>query len=433
MVVNTTPSLTTVDPNHTRGNEVTPYNRRKSMSVNMNAIMDKKPIIEGLGIDCYHDVTDGTEIMNWTMKQAARLVGSSNAARRVAKVPKPYNGRSPWKEEYQNFLDDMECSGWDKEQSLPQLIAWLKDGPGKAAVEQWRQVYGANGTYDDLVASAAYLFGSLVAEDPMSVYWAREQKKDESPKVYGLELKGMLHKARPKLRYDDNEFIDDLFKRFCSGLRDSDHQHVAADAWKPGAALADLFIALDCFDKKKRMFAGLIVPRVSSMAQHEQLALPDSSESVIEPEDEDENLTVCYIQNGQFVTKSNYDKKKGFSKPKRPWLSDEEYAKKMAAQKQEKTSQLMTGTPSVFPKTGGGSSAVDNTPNNNRQHSGAQKPWQGRPWEGKPWADPNTMICKRCQQLGHVAWECLAEKPIPRYHGQKPPKISGVNDDSVEN
>ena len=106
--------MTTVDPNHTRGNDVTPYNRRKSMSVNINAIMDKNPIIEGLGIDCYHDVTDGTEIMNWTMKQAARLVGSSNAARRVAKVPKPYNGRSPWKEEYQNFLDDMDCSDWDR-------------------------------------------------------------------------------------------------------------------------------------------------------------------------------------------------------------------------------------------------------------------------------------------------------------------------------
>ena len=39
----------------------------------------------------------------------------------------------------------------------------------------------------------------------------------------------------------------------------------------------------------------------------------------------------------------------------------------------------------------------------------------------RPWVDPAMLVCNRCQQLGHLARECMAEKPIPRYTGKKTP------------
>ena len=413
-----------------------PYNRRKSMSQTMQVIMDNNPVIGGLGIDCFHDVTDGTEVMAWTMKQANRLMGSSNAARRVAKVPKPYNGKSPWKEEYQNFLDDMDCSGWDKEQSLPQLIAWLKDGPGKAAVEQWRQVYGATGTYDDLVASAAYLFGSLVAEDPMTAYWKRGQKKDESAKVYGLELKGLLHKARPRWRYDDKEFIEDLFKRFCTGLINPEHQQVAAEAWKPEAALADLFIALDNFDKKKLMFAGLIQPRTSAVAYCSPVQQVQDEQSVDDDSDSDESYQVCYIQNGKFMPKNKFDKNKGYSKPRRTWLSPEDWEKQKLAKRQQPVTST-SGLPAILPKAIGNNQLVEGLPMTNQQlnvlEENLMKKFRLSNVDNRrPWVDPATVVCNRCQLLGHLARECMAVKPIPRYTGNKPPQTSSVRDEPMD-
>ena len=434
--LNVTASYSTSGINDDQRDPDVPYNRRKSMSVGMRAIMDNNPVIGGLGIDCFHDVTDGTEIMAWTMKQANRLVGSSNAARRVAKVPKPYDGKGPWKEEYQNFLDDMDCSGWDKEQSLPQLIAWLKDGPGKAAVEQWRQVYGAHGTYDNLVASAAYLFGSLVAEDPMTAYWKRGQKKNESAKVYGLELKGMLHKARPRWRYDDKEFIDDLFKRFCTGLISSEHQQVAAEAWKPEAALADLFIALDNFDKKKLMFAGLIQPRTSAVAYCSPVQQVQDEQSVDDDSDSEESYQVCYIQNGKFMPKNKFDKNKGYSKPRRTWLSPEDWEKQKLAKRQQPVTST-SGLPAILPKTIGNNQLVEGLPMTNQQlnvlEENLMKKFKLSNMDSKrPWVDPATMVCNRCHLLGHMARECMAAKPIPRYTGNNPPQTSSVRDEPLE-
>ena len=71
------------------------YNRRSSMSAAMRGIHDANPCIAGLGIDCCSKSKDGIDVMTWSLNQGDRLRGSRNAARRVAKIPKPYNGYRP--------------------------------------------------------------------------------------------------------------------------------------------------------------------------------------------------------------------------------------------------------------------------------------------------------------------------------------------------
>jgi hypothetical protein len=233
------------------------YNRRSSMSVGMQNLHDANPCIAGLGIDCYSATVDGVDTMEWTMAQGNRLQGAANAARRVAKTPRPYNSSKPWREEYPNFLDDMEASGWNKAESLPHLVNWLKDGPGRSAVTQWRAEYGYHGSYDNLVATASYLFGNAVAEDPMTVFKKRTQKPKESYKIFGLELQGLLKLARPKWRFDDSYFLSELFLTFINGLRDPDHIRIATDAWGNETSLQDLFLSIENFDRKKPLLNSL--------------------------------------------------------------------------------------------------------------------------------------------------------------------------------
>ena len=200
------------------------HNRRSTMSLGLQQVYDNNPCISSLGVDCYSTGTDGTEIIAWSIQQAKRLKVSKNAARRVAKQIRGYDGKKPWKESYENFLEILECNGWGKDDSLAELICWLKDGPGKMAISQWRTTYGTRGTFDELVECASYLFGTLIAEDPMTTFRNRTQKPDESFKVYGLYLQDLLHKARPSWPYDAEYFIQELFSQY---LKANSHEYCA--------------------------------------------------------------------------------------------------------------------------------------------------------------------------------------------------------------
>ena len=241
------------------------YNRRRSMPTGMQEVYDKNPCISGLGLDCYSRTEDGTEVMAWSLREAARLTGSRNAARRVARIPKPFTGRGLWKDDWQGFLDDMSCNGWTMDEALPHLVSWLKDGPGKTAVDKWRDEHGANGSFTELVQTASYVFGTLVNEDPMATFRKRSQKPHESHKIFGIELQHLLHKARPTWRNDDECFLQELFTHFLNGLKDGEQRQVAYDAWKGDASLADLFLAIDNFNTKKALMAGRIPQKISTM------------------------------------------------------------------------------------------------------------------------------------------------------------------------
>ena len=434
----------TVKPNRggstVDGQSPIPFSRRSSMSAAMRGVHDANPCIAGLGIDCCSKGKDGIEVMSWSLSQGDRLRGSRNAARRVAKIPKPYNGYKPWKDEYQGFLDDMESSGWNKEESLPHLVSWLKDGPGKLAVEQWRNQYRGNGSYDELLTCASYLFGGLVAEDPMAAFKKRTQKPRESHKIFGLELQNLLTKARPKWRFDDDYFLEDLFMAFIRGLRDDDHQKVACDAWKEGASLVDLFAAIDSYDRKKGLLAGVVPSqRVSAMTSttcdSSTLETEDSgSESSDSRENDsaegsDENIGAIG-SDGKYAGRDKYSKSsrdrfkkdsagekyksssKGYYKKQ-----DREYRSKNENWKKEEPKVKASVVPSAVPAVPVATKLDTDTLAHTQQMLRNLEEKMDRMTAYRPrgpYVRPEDRLCYRCQGKGHRSFECVAPHPVTR-------------------
>ena len=149
--------------NQTQGDMTT--RRRSTMSQGMMSYCEANPSIPALGVDCTGRVPDGTDVMEWSRRQAGRLSKNTayNAARRQAGVIKDYTGKQPWKEWFAEFVEEMKCCGWSEDDALPCLVRALNAGPGKIAVEEWRIQFGENGTFQLLVQAASYLLGSIAA------------------------------------------------------------------------------------------------------------------------------------------------------------------------------------------------------------------------------------------------------------------------------
>ena len=419
-----------------------PYNRRSSMSAAMRGIHDANPCIAGLGIDCCSKSKDGIDVMAWSINQGDRLRGSRNAARRVAKIPKPYNGYRPWKDEYQGFLDDMESSGWNKYEALPHLISWLKEGPGRLAVEQWRNQYGSNGDYDELVTCASYLFGGLVAEDPMAAFNKRTQKPRESHKIFGLELQSLLTRARPKWRYDDEYFLENLFLTFIKGLKDPDHQKVACDAWKDDTSLVDLFGAIDSFDRKRRLLAGEISCRTIAAVHtvpptDEDRSLSGSSVSTSE-ESGNEHEHIGAVAGGRYAGKEKYTKeqrdeyrrrnkekyrKEGSGdrdryrksshsdKPERDYKTKNENWKKVEEIIKPPTIPIV---PLAASESGSLAQKLADTQKLMKIMEEKMEKMEEKLNKRGPYVPIEERMCFRCQGKGHRSHECTAPKPVPR-------------------
>ena len=396
------------------------YNRRNPVSAAMQAVHNANPCIAGLGIDCSIRANDGSDILNWSLMQGNRLRGANNAARRVAKTPRPYNSCKPWKEEYQNFLDDMEASGWDKNESLPYLVGWLKEGPGRIAVDQWRTEYGHHGSFDELVACASYLFGSLAAEDPMGVFKKRAQKTHESYKVFGMELQMLLHQARPKWRYDDAYFIDELFMTFVEGLRDPEHEKVVWAAWDGDTSLSDLFKAIENFDKKRRLCGGRVpTSKISAFCEESR---DDPNRGCEFPvEGEDVNIDAVRGDN-------KYSRSSGYRKDGSKWNSDarsgnssyekREYSRPAAAPVPVVTvpvasAPVVSQVPQVPVAGMVQSSLLEEIKLMIERGQMDRRPRRQR-------RDPMTpeelaeKTCYRCQGKGHMSNLCPAPKPVAR-------------------
>jgi hypothetical protein len=390
------------------------YTRRSSMSLGMQSIHDENPCIAGLGIDCYSRVSDGSDVITWSMRQADRLQGARNAARRIAKIPRPYNGSRPWKEEYENFVDDMVSSGWNKEESLCHLVGWLKDGPGRVAVEQWRAEYGSRGTYDDLLTCASYLFGSLVAEDPMMAFKKRTQKPKENHKVFGLDLQSLLRKCRPGWRYDAEDYITELFSAFVKGLRDPEQGRVAYEAWGPTTSLADLFIAIDCHEKKKRILGGYI-PERASVIQFGYSEDGGTDTSYTESSSEDED----YV--GALTTNPKYTKNGGRRFGKAPESREKKgrFPRKEGGREERPRRKFVKPPPvdTSDPQKEVKKEKVVPTMELDMLESLADKVAERLRSTRRGPMDYSRAICYRCQQIGHISHGCTAEKPVPRHFG----------------
>ena len=254
------------------------------MSASMKTLYDQNPCIAGLGVDCVSRSADDTEIIHWSLAQGGLLKSSYNSAKVQAIMPKPYLGLRPWKEWFSDFIEDMQCNGWSKVEATPHLARCLRGGPGRFAVTQWKDKYQGCGNFDQLVECASYLAGSIGRSDPMSDFRKRVQLPNETPRMYGLDLHNLLHLARPRVSVDEDYFLEELFVHYVEGLRCSEDQKVAYDAWKQDTSLADIFIAIDTAAKKRGLMAGRIPARIS--AYNAETYSDDASDS----DSEDENI-----------------------------------------------------------------------------------------------------------------------------------------------
>ena len=399
--------------NPTQGNHqgTKPLTRRSSMAPGLQQVYDADPSIRGLGLDSYSRGQDGTEVMNWSRNLSDQLCeGSSKGARRQARVTKPYKGRGPWKDEYQVFVDDCKYNGWSKEDSLGAFVIWLSDGPGKSAVSQWRTTYGSTGTYDQLETTSVYIFGNLVTVDHWLTFKGRTQKPKEPPKIFGLELQRILNQARPEWARDADYYIETLFVRFISGLSDPEHQEVTRRAWRTNSSLADLFLAIDSFEKKKILLAGMVPNHSRSSAVVDY----GSSTASSEEESSGEEMIGAVAFNNKHREKTSDDKKR--RKP----FDKSGSNKKQDKNPGDKPNSQTTSKPQTTPSDSSNPQKV--VTDQNALMEAMMKRMTAlfdKPTNRTERPDLSTVTCYRCQEKGHYASSCTADKPVMRYAGKK--------------
>ena len=398
-------------------------NRRQSMSGTLRSLYDRSPAIQGLGVDCFSRKTDGSEVISWSISQCNRLRGDVyNAARRVAAIPRPYDGTIAWEEWFGDFMDDMDSNGWSWNEALPHLLRCLRSGPGKMAVDQWRIKFQNQGNFSQLVECASYMLCDVVAEDPMMAFRKRSQKPKESHRTFGLFLQNLLHKARPYVPMDDEYFLNDLFTQYVQGLRDADQSAAAYHAWNADSSLADLFLAVDTFNKKRTLTAGKIPQRVSSLGMPPLPELPgrdqESDYEIIEVEEEDGTISAVRFPRNE--------KGRKFI-PRKQW-SGNKVVKPDGGTiiKKTDTKEYTDGT-----RSGGYVKPVEK-PLVKPETSTVVKPLEGiitkevmdqlveqitqrlNPSRNLGKLDRSIVKCFRCQVMGHFASECTAPAPIYR-------------------
>ena len=339
-------------------------------------------------------------LLDWSMHQCQRLRSSENAARRMAVMTSPYDGTRPWKEWFNDFMDDMSSNGWSTDEALPQLIRCLKKGPGRMAVDMWKSKYAEAGDFTQLVECASELLCGMIAEDPMMVFKKRSQKPNESYRVFGLELQSLLHRARPTMDYDDEYFLNDLITHFVEGLRDKEFQVAACEAWRSHSTLNDVFLGMDSYSKKRTLLAGKVPQRNASLEVERSVEGIRSEAEYEIVEFEETDGTISSVRFPKDSTKKFI--------PRAAWLANKqaerelELSKKVAEQDKVTKSEKKEDGESKNIKTmfeeimmvlkGTMVSTKQPVKNNN-------------PAENK---------CYRCQEIGHFSGKCPAPKPVFR-------------------
>ena len=385
--------------------------RRSSMSVGMQAVYDNNDCIAGLGVDCPPQSSDGSDVVEWSVRQSKRLQGSANPARRVAITTEPFNGKKPWRDWYSDFVEDKCGSGWSEVEALPDLLRCLRTSAGRIAVNRWRTMYEGTGTYTQLVECASYVLGAIGTEDTMSLFRKRTQKPHENHRMFGLECHDLLHRARPNLSMDDPHFMNDLFKQFICGLKDLEFQQVAKDAWKADTSLTDLFLALENHELKRNLLGAAVPQRTAAVYEAEY-----EEESEYEDwffEDEDGQIASVQIKKGD-------GKKKFF--PRR--TDDKPFVKKDVVKTAWRPKEGVVVKSSAAPGVPVGTWKKEIVPVSPPMTMGSvpQDVFEDmcrRIYEtmnskriDRPRTDRSTIRCYRCQENGHFASECQAPNPV---------------------
>ncbi len=388
--------------------------RRTTMSLGMATVFDNNPGLHGLGVDSVGSTNDDTEVIEWSRRQAAMLQGPSaqNAARRPAGIIRDFTGTGPWKTWFSGFVHEMKCFGWSGEDAKPYLVKALSAGCGSIAVEVWKENYGEMGTFEQLVQTASYLLGNIAAENPMNAFNKRAQRKGENHRVYGLELQSLLRKARPRMSRDDPEFLQELYRAYHDGLGDQEHRDVVFQAWNPNASLTDLFIAIDHHDTKRRLMPGRVIRASSIVTARAYEPVHEAAEQSVEGDEGESEENICGLgwQNKSKFTNGKQGNS-GTPYVKKPYMKEASSERPTAPHQAERQAVPVAAAAPVqmaFPTrdTPGYQDYIDDIAKSLQAGMDAK-----RRAEYVPEADK---ICWRCQQKGHSARFCTAEKPVAR-------------------
>ena len=155
--------------------------------------------------------------------------------------------------------------------------------------------------------------------------------------------------------------------------------------------MVDLFLAIDQFDKKKRLLSGFV--QTTSKVS----AVQNSSSNYVESssDDSEEERIASYKEEW---------------KGKKRWVKREP-ERKTEGEKPKKDTEKPASKPE-----GDANPTVNKLEEMMKEMKGMME--QRR----KPRTDRATVKCFRCQAMGHYASECVAEKPIYRDQREEKPE-----------
>ena len=170
-------------------------------------------------------------------------------ARMAAVQPEPYSGKQSWGRWLKRFQEDMNLNGWNESQRLHALRRALRDGPGEEALTVFDQT--GDGTFAGLTQVATRVCGKLSPDASLLKYKGRAQMKDETLRLYALDLRRLAGEAFGHPSGDTLWYRNELHAHFVNGIRDPELREVVRTAWLPRMTLDELCEIGEYHEQKK--------------------------------------------------------------------------------------------------------------------------------------------------------------------------------------
>ena len=215
-----------------------------------------------------------TAVPSWPEPITTATTRNASPARVPAVQPMPFTGKEPWPKWFQRFQEDMEYNSWDPTQRLHAMKRALRDGPGEAALTLFLQTGGS--TYEELVVLAGQTCEQISQDDSLYLFKTRKQKRDETLRIYAMELKRIAMEVYTTVPLDTPWLREELNQRFLQGIYDTELQATIYAGWRPHMTLTEL-CELGEHYMKKRLYVPLASNPLAAVGE-EKVAEPSKEE-----------------------------------------------------------------------------------------------------------------------------------------------------------